>query len=282
MEKSTKYYALTGTLLVHVGLLLFLMYTFLTTPTPPMGSGEAVLVNIGYAEAGSGDEQPMSEVIDEDPALNTPQPPEQEINEAPPLTSEIEESIKIEEKKEKKEIKKKEKIEKPKEVEKEPVKETPKEPEKKVNVNAIYKGSKNNSKSEGDDKAGTPGDKGVKDGGPNSNVYTGASGNGKGGDGEPGSGGIEKRIRYTIEGRKLLESPIIKDKSDETGKVVVSITVDKNGKVIKARAGARGSTINNSALYKSSEEASLKAKFDAPEDSPEEQHGTITFIFQLK
>ena len=256
------------------------MYTFLTTPTPPMGSGEPVLVNIGYDDAGSGNIQPMSEKINTDPVKDNPQPPKAEVEDPAPLTSDLEKTVEIEEKKLKKE--KKIKKEKSKEIT-EPVKEeTPKEPEKKINENAIYKGANNGSKNEGNDKKGTQGDKGVKDGGLNSNVYTGPSGNGKGGDGEDGNGPGKKDIKANVQGRKLIESPIIKEKAEETGKVVVSITVDKYGKVTKATAGARGSTINSSALYRSAEEAALKARFNAPEDSPEEVHGTITFIFQLK
>ncbi len=286
-ERSNKYYALTATLIFHGALLLILMFTILTTPDPPFpdSGGEPVLVNIGIDDAGSGDVQPMAEVVNPEPVPEKPEPQPEEANDPPPVTSDEEETIKVEEVKPKKE-KKKEKKEKPKKtvepVEEEPVK---KEPEKKVNPSAIYKGAKNNSKSEGDDKAGTPGDKGVPDGGLDSKVYTGASGNGKGGEngGEMGSGtGREKSVKINVQGRKLLKSPVIKEKSDETGKIVVSIVVDQHGSVIKATAGARGSTINNSALYKSSEEAALRAKFDAPDDSPEEQRGTITFIFVLK
>jgi protein TonB len=78
------------------------------------------------------------------------------------------------------------------------------------------------------------------------------------------------------------KSPVIGDKAEEPGKIVVSIVVDKTGKVIKATAGARGSTINSSSLYRSAEEAAMNAKFDAPDDAPEEQRGTITFNFLLK
>src|SRR5436189_4261628 len=53
--------SLALTLLVHAIIFLFLLYAILRTPVPPLSGGEGVIVNIGYVEAATGEEQPMSD-----------------------------------------------------------------------------------------------------------------------------------------------------------------------------------------------------------------------------
>ena len=79
----------------------------------------------------------------------------------------------------------------------------------------------------------------------------------------------------------MISSPQIKDNSQEEGKVVVDIIVDKYGKVLRATPGARGSTTTSTVLYKKAKEAALKTKFNANPDVAEEQKGQMTFIFIL-
>lgn len=67
--------------------------------------------------------------------------------------------------------------------------------------------------------------------------------------------------------------------SDEQGKIVVTITVDQNGTVTKAVAGARGTTISNQDMWKQAEKAALKSKFTAKSNAAIEQTGTITYIY---
>ena len=74
----------------------------------------------------------------------------------------------------------------------------------------------------------------------------------------------------------------IDDKSQETGKVVVEIIVDKSGKVISAISGGVGSTTNSAYLYKLAKEAALSTAFNASPDGKETQKGTITFNFVLE
>ena len=69
--------------------------------------------------------------------------------------------------------------------------------------------------------------------------------------------------------------------TQEDGKVVVEIVVDKNGKVIRATPGARGSSTTNPTLYKISKEAALEARFNVKADAPAEQKGTMTFVYIL-
>lgn len=68
----------------------------------------------------------------------------------------------------------------------------------------------------------------------------------------------------------------------EAGKVVVEITVDQQGTVIKAVPGARGTTVQDSKLWDAARVAALKARFNKDEKAASIQTGTITYIFKLK
>ncbi len=67
---------------------------------------------------------------------------------------------------------------------------------------------------------------------------------------------------------------------DETGQVVVSITVDAYGNVIDATPGAAGTTVQSANLWAASKKAALKAKFSNGTSAV--QKGTITYVFKLK
>lgn len=270
MQISIKNRSLIFSSVFHVILLIILMYTFLTTPNPPMGGGEGLLVNIGYIDMGSGEVQPFSEDITIQPVKEMSTPESQSQNDV--VTQELEETEKIKIEENKTAIKK--------DKEPDPIKDQAEKQEvqKVINTKALYKGKANNSTSQGNDiKA--DGDKGSSIGDPNSLAY-GKSGDGNNQKGEGGSEG--SGVSYNLSGRKLKKTPGIIDKSQESGKVVVDIKVDKYGNVVRATAGARGSTTTSTILYKKAEQAALKAKFDANPEAPEEQRGIMTFVFILE
>ena len=255
----------------------------MNTPIPPFpeaGGNGGVLVNIGYVDAASGEIQPMSENITEDPnpVKVQPQPKSQEEK---MLTSESEEAVAIknvEKKNEKKITKKETKITPPVKVEKKIT-----VPERKVDPRAMYQGKNTKSTSQGTATTGT-GDQGDKNGDPFSK-YTGKNGNGNGpgeGDGTgPGKGPGNGGISFVLGNRHLIRQPIIDDKSQEEGRVVVSITVDKDGNVIQANPGARGSTTTSAYLKGKAKDAAMKAKFSPNKDGTDIQTGTMTFVFLL-
>lgn len=70
--------------------------------------------------------------------------------------------------------------------------------------------------------------------------------------------------------------------SQESGTVVVSIHVDQYGKVVKALAGAEGTTVNDRTLWDAARKAALEAHFNMSADAPALQEGTITYKFNLK
>jgi TonB family protein len=266
---------------IHGALFLLLLFFVMTAPVPPFpeaGGGGGVLVNIGYLDAASGDVQPMSSTVtpDPQPVKAIPQPaPEEKIT-----TQEDEESVAMNAS-DKKELKK---------VVKKPLTETKKaEPVKTVDAASMYKGKKNNSASQGTSSSGT-GDQGSRQGDPNSS-YTGKNGTGGGpgtgtgtggGDGDGNGPGKGSGISFDLSGRKLLLKPSIDDRSQETGKVVVSITVDKAGNVTEARPGARGSTTTSAYLFAKAKDAAMKARFNASPEAADIQKGTMTFVFLVQ
>jgi TonB family protein len=274
------------TLLFH-GVILFLLWWFaMNTKIPPFGGGGgAESANIGFVEIASGDIQPLSENVSDNPRVQ-PTASVAKVTEQNYATQETEESAVVETKKEKKEIKKEVKV---------PVNVTKTEVKKiepvvpKVNAEALYPGKKNISVSQGTGTSGS-GDQGVRDGDPNS-LYQGKGqgqgGNGSGGGEGDGSGpgkgsGSGPGFSYELAGRAVRSKPSIYDNSQETGKVVVAIKVDKYGNVVDAVPGARGSTTTSTNLFRKAKEAALKAKFNPSPDGVEEQRGTITFVFVVQ
>jgi TonB family protein len=70
---------------------------------------------------------------------------------------------------------------------------------------------------------------------------------------------------------------------NDYGTVVVQITVNKDGAVVTAVPGAKGSTTMDSRLLEAAKKAALTARFNkvtAPE-APVYQRGSITYHFKL-
>ena len=243
--------AIIGTVLFHIGLLLCFIFMGLTYQIPPPPE-EGITINFGYQDFGSGSEQ-LEQIVEEQEIT-----PQEIVNNNPVVddfsTQDIEETPTT---------KLKEQLEKPKEVNK--IEE--KKPEPVVNTKALYPGKKqNNSNSQGISEG--QGDQGSQDGDPNSNAYTG------GGTGTNG-------IAYQLGGRTIAEIKKPNYDSQQQGKVVVTIRVDRNGKVISASPGAKGSTTTNAYLYSKAKEAALKTTFEANTTAPEIQVGTIIYNFKL-
>lgn len=281
MDSNIRSRSVIISFVIHAVLFLVLLFTVMSTPIPPFpetGGGGGVIVNIGYVDEAGGEIQPMSENITDDPALNKVKQvttPEENF-----LTQDIEESPVIKERKDP--VK-----EKPKPVkEVKVVKETPVkvEPVKTVDQRAIYKGKTNDSRSQGTGQ-GT-GDQGDPSGSPDSKYYgKGGSGSGTGeglGEGAGSGAGKGGGISFSLAGRRWVKTPQISDRSQETGKVVVDITVDKDGNVIAAIAGGRGSTTTSAYLNKLAKDAAMQAKFNPSPDGADIQKGTITFVFVVQ
>ena len=243
--------AIIGTVLFHIGLLLCFIFMGLTYQIPPPPE-EGITINFGYQDFGSGSEQ-LEQIVEKQEIT-----PQEIVNNNP-----VVEDISTQDIEETPTTKLKEQLEKPKEVNK--IEE--KKPEPMVNTKALYPGKKqNNSNSRGISEG--QGNQGSQDGDPNSNAYTG------GGTGTNG-------IAYQLGGRTIAEIKKPNYDSQQQGKVVVTIRVDRNGKVISATPGAKGSTTTNAYLYSKAKEAALKTTFEANTTAPEIQVGTIIYNFKL-
>lgn len=243
---SNRIKAIIGTILFHTLVALLFIFYGLTTPLP-LPEEQGVEVNLGNSDQGMGTIQ--KEISDQ----STHKTPPVTNNSENIQTSNNEESINIDKKENTNNIVNKnttitEKIE--------PV----------IDMNALYKG-KNKTIGNNEGITNQPGDQGNPNGNPNANNY----------DGNPGGG--NNGISYSLAGRTKKHIPIPEYNSLDQGRVVVSITVNRNGEVTKAVAGAKGTTTSSQTLWSLAEKAALKAKFDAKLDAPEEQKGTITYNF---
>ena len=68
----------------------------------------------------------------------------------------------------------------------------------------------------------------------------------------------------------------------KSGTVVVTIWVDNYGKVVKAQAGADGTTVTDKNLWAAARNAAMGTRFKQKMDAPAMQQGTITYVFKLK
>ena len=89
-------------------------------------------------------------------------------------------------------------------------------------------------------------------------------------------------ISYNLSGRTPQSLPKPSHKYQVEGKVVVEVTVDRNGKVTQATPGVKGSTTLDENLLSAARKAAMAAQFDKNPDTPAFQKGTITYFFTLQ
>ncbi len=249
--------ALTGTVLFHLALIALFLFTGLTYLEPPPPE-EGILINFGTSSQGSGAVQAQANVETEQQVIKETISQESSPSKAVAeemITSDAEEAPKIN-------TEKSESIR-----EEEVVKEEPKPSKELSDAMSKWK-NKSENKSTSDGNTNNQGDQGDPSGSLESGSYVGGSG---------GSG-----FSFNLGGRRMVAKPRIKDVSQEEGKVVVDIIVDKYGNVVRATPGARGSTTTSSILYKIAKDAALSTKFNTDNDAPEQQKGQIVFTFLVK
>lgn len=255
-ERNNKTFAILGTALFHALLLLIFLFLALRTPLPLPGE-EGVEVNLGYTDAGMGQvQQPVTQPASS-PARPSPAQQREEL-----ATQTTEESVALPSSRENR-------VEpRPQPVRPEPVTTPQPEPEPpKVDPRALYRGRPNDAQpGQNEGVTGQPGDQGRPDGSPTGQSYD-------------GSGGAGDGISFSLTGRSATYLPKPDYPSREQGRVVVTIWVDKEGRVVRAQPGAQGTTTADPALRKAAEEAALRARFSASPNAPDEQRGTITYVF---
>lgn len=274
---------------------------------PPIENG--ISVNFGTMDFGMGNVQPKekirSEPLDTPPVEQTKQevaeevaeeeeeePEEVAVKEAPSekvLTKESEEAIKIKQARDAKRKadnaareaqKRKEDAERREKAEAARIAQQKKDAEEKARkeqeakkkkldelMGGLNKSDGTATGSEGDDNRA--GDKGQPDGDPYATSYYGSPGSGS------GTGG------YGLNGRSLVSRGKVPQECNEAGRVVVKIVVDRNGNVINATPGVKGTTNNSPCLLEPAKRTAFKHKWNLDSNAPSQQIGFVVVNFKL-
>lgn len=300
MDEATKYRGLIATLLFHgtiIGLLLILRL-YGSTKLP---DAEGITINFGTDAAGMGDLEPQQQEFrqPEPPArvITAPvktKPVRERVKETSPklLTQETEAAPTVKKQDNEKELADKKKLEEKKRLEQEERElqrqvdlenqrieaERKKQEQQQSQVNAIkgrmgksFGGNSANAGNQGEGNTQAVGNQGDPTGSVDSKIQGPGGGRGAG-------------ISFSLEGRNVIGSLAKPEYAvNEYGDVVVTITVDKNGDVVSAVPGAKGTTTTDSRLWDAARKAAVLAKFNrvTSTDAPVYQKGTITYKFKL-
>jgi len=275
-------------------LLLLLFYIGLTYMDPPIENG--ITVNFGSMDFGNGNEQPKEkiksqptetkeeveeEVTVEKQATQPKEIAEEDVTEKTTekvLTQETEESIRIRqqlaakrkaEEATKRAKAKAERIEREKRVAEEKAIQERDAKKKKLDelMGGLNKSDGVVKGGEGDDNKA--GDKGQAGGDPYATSYYGSPGSGS------GTGG------YGLNGRSLVSNGKVQQDCNEEGKVVVKIVVDRNGKVVNATPGVKGTTNNHPCLLEPAKKTAFMHKWNLDSKAPNQQVGFVVVNFKL-
>ena len=286
--------SLAFSLLIYGAMLLILFFIRFWPPSNLAeltgGGGGGVSVNFGDSDLGSGSNY-KSEVLEI----------QNQVKETPTAVTPDESVIAQENSTEESVvIPKKEKTEQKTTVAKEEAKPEVVKPKVANTTNdalsSLLKGS--NKGGDGDDK--TAGNKGKSNGSLSATSYYGNGGSGGGtgggngtgngigngsgyGAGSGGGSGNGIGGGYSLGNRKAISKPRPNNAcSDETGTVIVEITVDRNGNTINAIAGIRGTTITAKCLKDEAKKAAMNTKWQPSNDAPDKQVGMIKYNFGLQ
>ncbi len=282
-KHKKKSFTLT-TMLVSV-LLLLLFYVGLTSMDSEEESG--ISVNFGTTNFGSGKVQPKEKikmvpvskpiVEEEEPSKPVEASASSEKTEDV-ATAENEESIRIN--KAKKAKQKADAEAKKKQAEIDKAVKAKKDAEAKLKraqdakkrsldqlIGGIGKSDGKATGGEGDDNKA--GDKGQPDGDPYASSYFGSPGSGSGGRG------------YGLNGRSIRNKGKVVQDCNEEGKVVVKIEVDRNGNVVKATPGVRGTTNSHPCLMDPAKKTAMMHKWNFDAKAPTKQVGFVVVNFKL-
>ena len=292
--KKHRITGIVGTLVLHIILLVLLLLVAISKPKMQEEGGVPVM--IGNMEMAQGNADPYTltdvDVLDEpqlptetivpDPVIPD-NPVEQEL-----ITQEDEPTVAVPEKKNTKPTPKTEKVKKKTTSKIEKVKPKEKtEAEKKAEAERLLaekKAAEQKVVAEAAAKriAGAFG-KGTQTGNRGTGTTgTGIQGSPTGNSAEGQTSGIGGYGFWDLNGRSLgaggLPKPVYN--VQEEGRVVVTITVNPEGKVIHTSINKRTNT-SSAALRKAAEDAARKARFNAV-NGVNNQTGTITYYFKLK
>ncbi len=266
------------TALITIILLVLLFVVGTTYMDPPEEYG--VAVNFGTTDFGKGNVQPKKPVKSEPRKVE--EPPQPDVSKAEPTkSSDTKEEVLTEDNSEAIAIKKQKEAEakakaiadaKAKAEADRIAKEKRVEDEKRKKLDALIGGV---SKSEGsetgsegnDNKAG---DKGQLNGDPYAPSYFG-----------PGSGSGSGGVGYGLNGRGRASYKKLKQDCNESGMVIVRIVVNRNGNVVEATPGVKGTTNTAQCLLVPAKKIAMSHKWPADSKAPAKQIGFVKVNFKL-
>jgi outer membrane biosynthesis protein TonB len=279
------------TIAVHAMILLILLFIYITPPNPPFEDNQGgMTVNYGTSDVGTGDEQQFTAVpvtVQQTAQAEQQSQPEASSSQENLETQNNEDAPVVEAKKDIKKPKDKpnpDAILKPKP--KPATNNTPPTPKPQVNKDAMFPSGAMGkpNKSKGDGEGHGIGDQGDPNGDPNSkNYHGGGTGNGPGkggdGDGRYQSDGI-KDGNVRLKNRTIKGKPQFSYKCEAHGKVVMSIKVNKMGRVIDAYFTQSGSTTADECLIGRARQLAMDYRFDENSTAADVQLGSIEFFFR--
>lgn len=261
-----------GAIIFHTALAI-LLFTFKFSTPLPLPAEQGILINFGNSETGLGETEPAGEPVEQLTSSPPAQQKQADQGEEEVITQDFEEAPVIEQEK-------KEKIPEKKDVETTPIEEQTtkeevnekKEEEKEPTIDpkALYQGKKDTEKtSDGEGVTYGKNNQGSPSGSPDSDNYTQGNSSGEGG------------ISYNLSGRNPQHLAKPEYNYQKEGVVVVAVTVNRDGNVVQANAGVKGSTTLDDYLLKMAKNAALNSNFDKNPDGPAFQKGTITYHFKM-
>lgn len=264
---------ITALIVVILVLLLFVVGPPYMDPPEEYG----VAVNFGNSPVGSGNVQPTEAIksrenpIKEETQTDNAQPEESTEANSPSedvLTNESEEAIAIKKAKDA-EVKAKAEAERIEQLKKAEAERKAKEEQDKKNMlDALIGGVKNSEgpTTTGEGPGDGPGDKGDLDGSPYA-PYQGTPGSGNGG------------VGFGLNGRGQPDYTLFEGCENEYGLIVVDIVVNRNGDVIEATPGVKGSNNATACLKAQAKKIALSYKWPADSKAPARQYGKVSVNF---
>ncbi len=262
----------SGSAIFCLLIILFLYFTFLHTKVN--AGEEGIFVNFGTVDWASGTFEPKQEGENREiPTLDT-SPETQQIQspETPPvITQNIEQTVAIEDTKEKeKRIEQERQDAEKRRLVEEQRKKAEEEQRKREAINRQMSGAfgvgETPKGSEGTDNSGSD-NQGSNQGNAATGSYSGLGGSGD----------------FDLSGRTLggggLQRPAYA--AQEEGTIVIEITVNPRGNVINADVRLKGTNIENSSMRRSAIDAAKRTKFNSI-NGTQNQIGTITYRYTLK
>lgn len=265
-QKKNRRRALMTTLVVHGALFILFLFVGLTYYDPKPEAG--ILINFGNSDTGQGEEYEAPSTGSPQNQSSTPAETQavltQDVVDAPSIDQSSATNSPVEPDPDPDQS-----TNNPNETQNQDIPDEPDPQPSESLQNLLNNAASSTSGGEGITEGA--GDQGGENGDPNSNNYTGNGGGGSG-DGN-----------YLLGNRKALAKPK-PNPCEASGRVVVKIYVDRNGKVIRAVAGEKvpggaATTTTNSSLFDQARKAALKTTWESDRDAAVQQSGYIIYNF---